>query len=70
MSKKTKKRQSRKKRSTSRSTPSAALAESVQLQNETGFHPDYSETIKDLKRIGILAGTFFIILLGLSFFLN
>jgi len=40
------------------------------MQNETGFHPDYSETVKDLKRIGILAGTFFIILLGLSFFLN
>jgi len=70
MSKKTKKRQSRKKRSTSRSTQSATPANSAQMQNETGFHPDYSETIKDLKRIGVLAGTFFIVLLGLSFFLN
>jgi len=70
MSKKTKKRQSRKKRSTSRSTPSAAPADSAQMQNGTGFHPDYSETVKDLKRIGVLAGTFFIILIVLSFFLN
>jgi len=70
MSKKTKKRQSRKKRSTSGSTQSAAPAGSAQAKNETGFHPDYSETVKDLKRIGVLAGTFFIILLGLSFFLG
>jgi len=70
MSKKTKKRQSRKKRSTSRTQQSTAPASTAQMQNETGFHPDYSETVKDLKRIGVLAGTFFIILLGLSFFLN
>jgi hypothetical protein len=70
MSKKTKKRQSRKKRSTSSSAKSTAPAGNAQVKVETGFHPDYSETIKDLKRIGVLAGTFFIILLGLSFFLN
>jgi len=34
------------------------------------FNPDYSETIKDLKRIGILAGTFFAVLVALSFFLR
>ena len=31
------------------------------------FNPDYSLVIKDLKRIGILAGTFFVILVALSF---
>jgi hypothetical protein len=34
------------------------------------FNPDYSETIKDLKRIGILAVTFFGVLIALSFFLR
>jgi hypothetical protein len=70
MSKKTKKRQSRKKRSTSSSTQSAPPAGKAQVKVDTGFHPDYSETVKDLKRIGVLAGTFFVILIGLSFFLN
>jgi hypothetical protein len=33
------------------------------------FDPDYSYVIKDLKRIGVLAGTFFVILIALSFVL-
>jgi hypothetical protein len=35
----------------------------------TEFNPDYSQTIKDLRRIGILAGIFFGILIGLAFIL-
>lgn len=31
------------------------------------FNPDYSNTISDLKRIGILAGSFVVILVVLSF---
>lgn len=38
--------------------------------SERDFNPDYSPVIKDLKRIGILAGTFFMVLIGLSFFLR
>ena len=34
------------------------------------FNPDYSYVIKDLKRIGVLAGSFFVVLVVLSFFLN
>lgn len=34
------------------------------------FNPDYSYVVKDLKRIGLLAGTFFIILIALSFFIH
>ena len=34
------------------------------------FNPDYSQTIKDLKRIGMLAGSFFVVLIVLSFFLR
>jgi len=33
------------------------------------FDPDYSDVVKDLKRIGILAGTFIAILVALSFVL-
>jgi hypothetical protein len=34
------------------------------------FNPDYAPVIKDLKRIGILAGSFIAILVALSFFLH
>jgi hypothetical protein len=36
----------------------------------TEFNPDYSYIIKDLKRIGLLAGSFFVILIALSFCLK
>jgi hypothetical protein len=34
------------------------------------FNPDYSYVAKDLRRIGALAGTFVLLLVILSFFLN
>ena len=34
------------------------------------FNPDYSNVKRDLKRIGTLAGSFFVILIVLSFFLR
>jgi hypothetical protein len=34
------------------------------------FKPDYTNVKKDLKRIGLLAGSFFVILIALSFFLR
>ncbi len=37
---------------------------------EREFNPDYSQTIKDLKRIGLLASSFFVVLIILSFFLR
>jgi len=72
MSKKSKKRQSRKKRTTSSQTSvQAATVKSEQTKTyNSGFDPDYSQTIKDLKRIGILAGTFIAFLVVLSFFLG
>ncbi len=36
----------------------------------TEFKPDYSYVIADMKRIGVLAGSFFGILIVLSFFLR
>lgn len=38
--------------------------------SRTEFNPDYTHVKKDLTRIGILAGSFFVILVALSFFLN
>jgi len=34
------------------------------------FNPDYSQTVKDLRRIGVLASSFFLVLIVLSFFLR
>lgn len=36
----------------------------------TDFNPDYSTIKQELKRIGILAGSFFALLIVLSFFLK
>jgi hypothetical protein len=47
-------------------TPAAVSAKAP----EKGFNPDYSPVIKDLKRIGTLAGTFFLIMIVLSFILK
>jgi hypothetical protein len=34
------------------------------------FNPDYEPVKKDLTRIGIMAGSFFVILIALTFFLR
>jgi hypothetical protein len=34
------------------------------------FNPDYSYVVKDLKRIGTLAGIFFVVLIVLSFIIR
>ena len=57
MSKKTKRQVSRQ--------ASSSLAPKV-----TEFNPDYSIIKRDLKRIGVLAGTFFVILIVLAIFQN
>ncbi len=36
----------------------------------SNFDPDYSHILKDLRRIGTLAGSFIIILIVLSFFVH
>jgi len=37
---------------------------------QTEFNPDYSIIKRDLKRIGMLAGLFIVVLVALSFYLN
>jgi hypothetical protein len=58
-------------------TPAKSSTTVNQTQNRpsfTGrgaeFNPDYAPIIKDLRRIAILAGSFIIILVALSFFLR
>lgn len=69
MSRKTK-RQVRKSKKTAKFTRTAALSGDRSRKFEREFNPDYSYVIKDLKRIGALAGTFIVILIVLSFFLR
>jgi hypothetical protein len=61
-------RQSRKS-ATAKSTMAPKTAPNGQ-SGEQGFNPDYSYVIKDLKRIGILASSFFVVLIALTFFLR
>jgi hypothetical protein len=66
MSKKTK-RQLRKDAATY-FTPAKEDASSVGRSNN--FNPDYNHIVKDLGRIGTLAGSFIVLLVVLSFFLH
>lgn len=57
------------------STPTAAAESAVarpaaQAVASRDFNPDYTYIKQDLKRIGIMALSFFVILVALSFFLN
>jgi len=40
----------------------------MQAPRTTEFNPDYSHVKRDLRRIGLLAGSFTLILVVLSFF--
>ena len=65
MAKKSKRQSSR---SSSRTAGSyASSAGSQPLSRD--FDPDYTHVITDLRRIGILAGSFFVVLVILSFIL-
>jgi hypothetical protein len=62
----------KKTRSVTTSAKSAPTFASIQRGSTaaaTEFNPDYTQTKADLKRIGMLAGTFFAILIVLSFVL-
>lgn len=49
-------------------TPSVTGTTRATYTNE--FNPDYSHVKRDLRQIGIMAGSFFVILVVLSFFLR
>ena len=76
MSRKARKRKKRKERTPN--LPQAVIAQAGTKQASMGaetakqsdFNPDYSHVVRDLRRIGILAGSFIIILIVLSIILN
>ncbi len=50
---------------------SVSVASSASAANRvTEFSPDYTYIKRDLGRIGVLAGSFFVILIVLSFFIK
>jgi len=54
-----------------RETPLKSQAAPASRYSSSGeFNPDYSHVKKDLKRIGMLAASFFVVLIVLSFFLR
>lgn len=65
---KTQKRQVSK--SSYKSSTTSASSIPSRYSGTTEFNPDYSYVVSDLKRIGILMGSFTVILIVLSFFLN
>jgi hypothetical protein len=53
------------------STVSVASAASTSTANRAPeFNPDYTYIKRDLNRIGVLAGSFFALLIALSFFIK
>jgi hypothetical protein len=71
MSKKQKRRTTSSTSTSTRQTPTrSSYSTPSRSVTSAEFNPDYSYVIKDLKRIGTLAGTFFVILIILSFFLR
>ena len=54
----------------SRRQVSKTAAFMPQQRTPTEFNPDYTYIRRDLRRIGMLAGGFFVILIALSFFLH
>jgi hypothetical protein len=68
------KRKSRSARKAARSMdqePQAAAPKKAEpARPSSEFSPDYSFIVKDLRRIGVLAGSFLLLLVALSFFLR
>ncbi len=50
--------------------PEKSNADPLVGNRPTGFNPDYHFVIGDIRRVGILAGSFIVILIVLSFFLH
>lgn len=58
------------KRQISRSAPAAVVSAARSTPGSTEFNPDYTHVKRDLRRIGLLAGTFFVILIVIAIFQN
>lgn len=54
----------------SNSTAEKSATDTLSANRPTGFNPDYHFVIRDIRRVGVLAGGFIVILVALSFFLH
>lgn len=70
MSKKTKRQGTRPTPTVTATPVTTSTSASNSRLYEREFNPDYAPVIKDLKRIGILAGSFFAVLIALTFLLR
>ncbi len=50
--------------------PEKSASDALSGNRPTGFNPDYHFVINDIRRVGILAGSFIVILVVLSLFLH
>jgi len=57
---------SKKKQTRSRTMKTSSNTPVTTVDSSLNFNPDYSYVIKDLKRIGFLAGLFFAVLVGIA----
>jgi hypothetical protein len=70
MSKKSKRQASTAPKAATPTAPAPTFG-GLQRKGETmEFNPDYSHVKSDLRRIGILAGSIFVVLIALSFFIK
>jgi len=58
------------KKSKRRTSRTVAASASVSSSGRSEFNPDYSVIKRDLKRIGILAGSFLMVMIILALFQN
>lgn len=51
-------------------TTEQSVSDPLVSNRPSGFNPDYHHVIQDVRRVGILAGSFIIILVVLAFILH
>lgn len=58
------------KRSVNTKSSASIITRAAPIGKTSVFNPDYTPVVKDLRRIGLLAGSFIVILVVLTFFLR
>ncbi len=51
-------------------TPDKPATDALSSNRPSGFNPDYQFVIKDIRRVGILAGSFLVVLVALALILH
>jgi hypothetical protein len=70
LSKKSRQSRARKAAQPTSSAPAATVTPGIRPAREAGFNPDYTYVRKDLRRIGLLAGTFIFLMIVASFLMR